>query len=92
MRFLWKPRSWCAKYAIDLYRGSPAEEALAGQCDEDFDNLLAERACELYILPIAGIPMRNSEREVLLKKYGLSVEDVVKVNYDIYIDLVPLAN
>jgi len=36
--------------------------------------------------------MPNSEREVLLKKYGLSVEDVVKVNYDIYIDLVPLAN
>ena len=36
--------------------------------------------------------MPNSEREVLLKKYGLSVEDVVKVNYDIYINLLPLAN
>ena len=36
--------------------------------------------------------MSNSEREVRLKKYGLSVEDVVKVNYDIYIDVLPLTN
>ena len=44
------------EYAIVIYRGSLAEEVFRAQCDEDFDNLLAERACELAILPTAGIP------------------------------------
>ena len=48
------------QYAIDLYRGTPAEEALTGQCDEDLDDLLRERACELFIRPTPDIPTSHT--------------------------------
>jgi hypothetical protein len=35
--------------------------------------------------------MPDAERFKLFTKYNLTADDVVKVNYDIYIDVAPLA-